>query len=74
MDYEQVYEIHKIIKFEKIYALTTKNLCNFNVYQMIKISLVLCNTYIVSRHQNKFMFYIYYYINWDLLNQLYDSN
>lgn len=36
-----------MIKFEKMYILTIKNLQNFGTYYIIKISLVLQSTYII---------------------------
>lgn len=41
---------------------------------MIKISLVLCNIYIVPRNQDKFLFYSNNYIDWDQFKQIYDFN
>ena len=60
---EQVYEIYEMIELEKLYTLTLENLHNFSVYQIIEISLVLHNAYVVSRNYNKFMFYINNYID-----------
>lgn len=66
--------MHKMIEFEKIYTLTTENLFNLGAYRMIKILSVLNNAYIVSKDQNKFVFYINNNIDWDHFNQLYDSD
>lgn len=41
---------------------------------MIEISLVLYNAHIVSKNQDKFIFYDNNYINWDQFNSLYDLN
>lgn len=32
INYKLIYKIHKMIKFEKIYILTIKNLCNLDIY------------------------------------------
>lgn len=41
---------------------------------MIKISSILRNTHVVSRDQDKFVFYVNNNIDWDQFNQLYDSD
>lgn len=62
-----------MIKLEKIYVLTAENLYNLVTYLITKILSVLYNVHIIFREQNKFVFYIKNYINWDLFNQLYNS-
>lgn len=62
-NHKQVYEIHGMIKLEKIYALITKNPRNLGTYRIIKIPSVLYSAYVVSRDQDKFVFYINNYIN-----------
>ena len=59
----QVYKIYRIIELEKMHALTAKNPCNLNANQIIEISLVLRNTHIILRDQDKFVFYINNYID-----------
>ena len=68
----QVYENYKMIEFEKMHALTIENLYNFGAYQIIEILSVLYNAHMVFRDQDKFVFYVNNYIDWDQLNQLYD--
>lgn len=46
-------------------VLTTENSYNLSAPQIIEILLVLHNAHIVSRDQNKFIFYVNNYINWD---------
>ena len=70
----QVHEIHKMIKLEKMRALTVENLCNLGIHQMIEISLILHSVHVIPRDQNKFVFYINNYIDWDQFNQLYDPD
>lgn len=52
-----------MIKFEKMYILIIKKICNLNVYKIIKILLILCNAYIIFKNQDKLKFYINNYIN-----------
>ncbi len=54
-----------MIELEKMYALIIKNLCNLGDYWIVKISLVLCSAYVVSRDQDKFVFYVNNYIDWN---------
>ena len=63
-----------MIKFEKMYALTAKNPYNLSAHWIIKISSVLRSTYMVLKDQNKYVFYINNYIDWNQFNQLYDLN
>ncbi len=46
-------------------VLITKNPRNLDTHQIIEISLVLRNTHIVFKNQDKIVFYINNYINWD---------
>ena len=41
---------------------------------MIEMSSVLCSAHMVPRDQNKFVFYVNNYLNWDQLKQLYDPD
>ena len=68
----QVYEIHGMIELEKMRALTVENLRNLDAHWIIEISSVLYSTHLVPKDQDKFVFYINNYINWDQYNQLYD--
>ena len=53
-------------------ASTAENLRNFGGHQIIEISSVLHSAHMVSRNQNKFVFYINNYIDWDQFNKLYN--
>ncbi len=55
-------------------ALIAENPRNFDAHKIIKISLVLYSAYIVPRDQDKVVFYINNYIDWDQFNQLYDPD
>ena len=70
----QVHKIYKIIEFKKMYALIVENPCNLATHQIIGILLVLHNTHVIPRDQDKFVFYVNNYIDWDQFNQLYDPN
>ncbi len=61
-----------MIKLEKICALITENPRNLGTHRIIEISSVLHSVHVLSRDQDKVVFYIHYYIDWDFFNQLYD--
>ena len=48
----QVHEIQKMIKLEKMHVLTVENLRNLDAHQIIEISSVLRNIYMIPRDQN----------------------
>ena len=64
----QVHEIHKIIELKKMRALTVENPRNLGTHRIIEILLVLRSVHIVPRDQNKFVFYVNNYIDWDQFN------
>ena len=41
---------------------------------MIEILLVLYNAYLIPKNQNKFVFYVNNYIDWDQFNKLYNPD
>ncbi len=57
-----------------MHTLIAENPCNLGAYQIVEIALILCNVYVVPRDQDKVVFYVNNYINWDLFNPLYDLN
>ncbi len=61
----QVYEIHKMIQLEKMCASIVKNPRNLGAHRIIEISSVLRSAYIVLRDQEKVVFYVNNYIDWD---------
>ena len=63
-----------MIKLEKMRALTIEYFCNLGAYQIIKISSVLFSAHVVPKDQNKFVFYVNNYIDWNKFNQLYDHD
>ncbi len=64
-NYGQVNEIHEMIELEKMRASIAKNLCNLGAHWIIEIFLILRSTHVVPRDQNKVVFYINNYIDWD---------
>ena len=63
-----------MIELKKMRASTVENLRNFVAHWIIEISLVLHNAYMVPRDQDKFVFYINNYIDWDQFNLLYNPD
>ena len=63
-----------MIEFEKIGASSTENFRNLGAYWIMEIFLVLYIAYVVLRDQNKFLFYVNNYIDWDQFNQLYNPD
>ena len=61
-----------MIELEKMRASTSDNFYNFDAHWIIEILSVLQSAYVVPRDQDKVVFYINNYINWDQFNQLYD--
>ena len=70
----QIHEIHGMIELEKMCTLTMENSHNLGAHWIIEISSILCDTHMVSRDQDKFVFYVKNYINWDQFNQLYNPD
>ena len=68
----QVYKINEMIELQKMRALTTENHWNLDVDWIIEISSVLRSTYMVFGDQDKFIFYVNNYIDWDQFSQWYD--
>ena len=55
-------------------TLIAENPRNLGAHRIIEISSVLRSAHVVSRDQDKFVFYVNNYINWDQFNQLYDPD
>ena len=55
-------------------TLSMENARNLDAHRIIEISSVLCSAYVVFNNQEKFVFYINNYIDWDQFNQLYTSD
>ena len=67
----QVYEIHGIVELKKMYASIAKYLYNFGAHYIVEISSILCSIYVVPKDQEKIVFNVNNYINWNQFNQLY---
>ena len=61
----QAHEIHGMIELKKMRTSTAENPRNLVAYWIIEISSVLHSAHIVSKDQDKFVFYVNNYINWD---------
>ena len=70
----QIHKICGMVEHKKMRILLAKNPHNHSVYQIIEISFVLGNVYVVSKDQDKVMFYVNNYIDWDQFNPLYNPN
>ena len=55
-------------------ASTAENPRNLAAHRIIEISFVLRSAHVVPRDQDKIVFYVNKYIDWDQFNQLYDSD
>lgn len=62
-NYRQVHKIYKVIELEKMLILTIKNYRNLSAYQIIETLLIFCTTYVISKNQDRFMFYVNNYFN-----------
>ena len=63
-----------MVEFEKWRASIAKNCRNLSAYQILEISLILRNAHVISRDQERIVFYVNNHIDWDQFNQLYDSD
>lgn len=70
----QVHEIYEIIEFEKMYTLIAKNPYNLIAHQIIEISSFLYTFHMILWHQNRVVFYVNNYIDWNQFSKLYDSD
>lgn len=57
-----------------MHILIAKNPCNLDTHQTIKILLISYSAYVISKDQNKFVFYVNNYIYQNQFNQLYNLN
>ena len=70
----QVHEIHGMVELDKWHALMAENPRNLGAHCIIEVSLVLRNTHVVPRDQDRMIFYINNQIDWNQFNQLYDAD
>lgn len=60
-----MHKIHGIVELENWRTLTVQNFRIFDANHVIKISLILHVAYVVLKDQEKTVFYVNNYINWD---------
>ena len=68
---EQVHKMREMVKFEKMHAYIAKLPRNLSSYHIIKISSILHNAHIIAKGQERIVFYVNNYMNWDQFYQLY---
>ena len=64
----QVHEIHRMVDLEKWYASTAENPRNLGAHCIIEVSSVLRSAHVVPRDQDRAVFYVNNYIDWDQFN------
>ena len=67
----QVHKTYTMVEFEKMRALMAKYLCNLGTNHIIKISSIFYSAHVISKDQERTVFYVNKYIDQDQLNQLY---
>ena len=60
-----------MVELEKWYASITKNSYNLGTHCIVEISSILRSAYVILKDQERIVFYINNYINWDHFNLLY---
>ena len=70
----QVHEIYGMVELDKWHASTAENPRNLGAHCIIEVSLVLRSAHVVPRDQDRMVFYVNNYIDWDQFNQLYDAD
>ncbi len=70
----QVHEIHGMIELKKMRAFIVESPRNLGAHWIIEISSILHIAHMVPRDQDKVMFYVNNFIDWDQFNQLYDPD
>ncbi len=60
-----------MVKLEKMRASTAEHPRNLGAYCIIEISSILHSAYVIPRDQERIVFYVNNYIDWDQFNQLY---
>ena len=63
-----------MVELNKWHASTAENPCNLGAHRIIEVSLILRNAHVVSMDQDRMVFYVNNYIDWDQFNQLYDAD
>ena len=63
-----------MVELEKWHASIEENPRNLGARHIIEVSLILRNAHVVPRNQDRVVFYVNNYIDWDQFNQLYDAD
>ena len=61
----QVYKIHEMIELDKWHVSMAENLRNLSAHHIIEVSSDLRSAYVISRDQDRIIFYVNNYIDWD---------
>ena len=70
----QVHEIYRIVELDKWHASTAENSRNLGARCIIEVFSVLRSAHVIRRDQDRVVFYVNNYIDWDQFNQLYDAD
>ena len=54
-----------MVELDKWHILTTENSCNLGAHCITEVSLVLRSVYVIPRDQDRMVFYVNNYIDWD---------
>ena len=63
-----------MVELDKWHASTAENPRNLGAHRIIEVSLVLHSAYVVPKDQDRMVFYVNNYIDWNQFNQLYDAD
>ena len=63
-----------MVELDKWQASMAENPCNLGAHRIIEVSSVLHSVHIVPRDQDRMVFYVNNYIDWDQFNQLYNAD
>ncbi len=61
----QVHEIYRMVELKKMHTLTPKHPRNLGAHRIVEISSILHSAYVVPRDEEKIVFYVNNYIDWD---------
>ena len=73
-NFGQVHKIHGMVELDKWHVSMAENPRNLDAHRIIEVSSVLHSAHVVPRDQDKMVFYVNNYIDWDQFNQLYDAD
>ena len=70
----QVHEIQGMVELDKWHASTAENPHNLGAHCIIEVSSVLRSAHVIPRNQDRMVFNVNNYIDWDQFNQLYNAD